>query len=147
MPGLGLAPCGQFALGFGVDEDILGPPEDPIVGATFLDPRTRDYVVNEDGSYQRMPTTRHRVLILLMTQLDSSVRIDAQGPIGLKLPDRIGPAFKQQADQAVRLCLEPLANDIRIESVNTTIRPSGKVDIQVVFIDLTTGNVTQTATA
>ena len=142
MPGLGLAPCGQFAMGFGQDEEIQGPPEDPIVGATFMNPRTRDYVVNEDGSYQRMPTTRHRVLMLLMTKLDSSVRIDNQEPVGLELPEKIGPSFRQQAEQAVRRCLEPMTTDgsIRIDGVSTTIKPSGKVDILVTYIDLTTGN-------
>ncbi len=140
MPGLGLAPCGFFALGFGQDEEIQGPPEDPIVGATFINPRTRDYEVNDDGSYQRMPVTRHRVLMLLQTQLDSSVRVDANEAIGLKLPEKIDQSFKQKAEQAVRRCLEPLAGDIRIDAVNTTVRPTGKVDITVEYIDLTTGN-------
>lgn len=140
MPGLGLAPCGQFALGFGQDEEVQGPPEDPIVGAAFIDPRTRDYRVADDGSYLRMPVTRHRVVNLLMTLRGSAVRVDEQEPVGLKLPDKIGPSFRQQADQAVRLCLEPLANDIRIDAVKTEIRPSGKVDILVEYVDLTTGN-------
>lgn len=140
MPGLGLAPCGQFALGFGQDEEVQGPPEDPIEGATFINPRTRDYEVNADGSFQRMPVTRHRVLMLLMTKLDSSVRVDSSGPVGLELPEKIGPSFRQEADQAVRRCLEPLAGDIRIDAVETVVKPSGKVDILVTYQDLTTGN-------
>lgn len=140
MAGLGLAPCGAFALGFGEDEEILAPPEDAIEGATFINPRTRDYEVKEDGSYLRMPVTRHRVLMLLMTKLDSSIRIDNQGPVGLSLPEKIGPSFRQEADQAVRLCLAPLADDIRIDAVNTVVKPSGKIDVTVSYIDLTTGN-------
>jgi hypothetical protein len=140
MTGFGTAPCGIFAMGFGEDAEIQGPPEQPITGATFINPRTRDYEVNDDGSYQRMPTTRHRVLVLLMTELDSSVRIDGRDPVGLKLPDKIGVSFKQQADQAVRECLAPLADDIRIDSVTTTVLNTGRVEIVVDYTDLTTGN-------
>lgn len=140
MTGFGTAPCGEFAMGFGEDAEIQGPPEDPIVGATFINPRTRDYEVNDDGAYQRMPTTRHRVLMLLMTEFESAVQVDGDEPIGLRLPEKIGPSFKQQADQAVRSCLVPLANDIRIDDVTTNVLNTGRVEIIVSYTDLTTGN-------
>lgn len=140
MPGLGLAPCGFFALGFGQDEEIQGPPEDPIEGATFISPRTRDYVVQDDGSYQRMPVARHRVLVLLMTKLGSAARVDGDAPFGLELPDRIGTSFKQEATQAVRACLEPIGDDIRIDAIDVTVLANGRVEILVAFTDLTTGN-------
>lgn len=140
MPGLGLAPAGFFALGFGQDEEILGPPEDPIVGATFINPRTRDYVAQDDGSYQRMPVMRHRVLMLLMTELGSAVNVDNQEAIGLRLPQKITPSFQQEVDQAVRAALLPIGNEIRIDAVTTIVLPTGKVDITVSYTDLTTGN-------
>ena len=137
MQGFGQVPFGTTPFGFGVPDEAQAPPTTAPEGSNFLNPRTGDYEHDEDGEIQRMPTTRHRVMMLLRTLKESAAY---ERDIGLKLPDKIDQSFKQKTDQAVREALLPVGADAKIEAVITNVGTSGRVDITVVFIDLTTGN-------
>jgi hypothetical protein len=137
MAGLGLFPIGSTPLGSGTPVVASAPPSDIPEQANFLDPVTGDYVVQSDGALQRMPNTRHRVLMCLKTELGSAAH---EPTVGLELPRRMGTTFEQQAKGAVLSALELIGDDIRIDDVIVLRVGTGRADITVAYTDLTTGN-------
>jgi hypothetical protein len=133
--GLGSSSLGGTPFGFGTPVASQAPP-DPQGSAAFIDPTTKDHVVGDDGESLRMPITRQRVLLLLMTELGSS----ADPEKGLRLPDKIDQFYAQTAQQAVRDCLATLGSDIVINRIPVEILPNGRSSITVDYTDLTTGN-------
>jgi phage baseplate assembly protein W len=134
--GLGGFTLGSTPFGAGTPAEAIAPSDDSPELSNFIDPRTGDYVVNEDGSYQRMPITRQRVMMLVSTRLGSAVEQD----IGIKLPEKIDQSFPQRVREAVLEALLPIGEDIRIDSVTTNVIGTGRADITVAYTDLTTGN-------
>lgn len=137
MSGLGLFPVGNTPFGSGTPVIAAAPPSDSPELANYLDPRTSDYVVNDDGSYQRMPLVRHRVLMLLKTELGSAAY---EPDVGLKLPKKMGTSFEQEVRGSILLALSLIGSDIRIDDVIVIRSPMGRADITVAYTDLTTGN-------
>jgi len=137
VAGLGAFQLGSTPFGDGTPVAILAPPDDLPELANFIDPRTGDYVVNEDGSYQRMPLNRQRVMMLVSTKLGSAA---PEPTVGLKLPDKIDQSFPQRVREAVLEALLPIGDDIRIDAVTTNVIGTGRADITIEFTDLTTGN-------
>jgi len=136
MAGLGTTSLGWVALGYGTPVVATAPPPLP-VGSPYLNTTTRDYVVSSDGGLQRMPSLRHRVVMLLSTELGSAAH---EPTIGVRIPDKIDQSFVQRAQQSVRDCLAILAGELRIDSIPVDVYPSGRVAITVNYTDLTTGN-------
>lgn len=137
MSGLGLFAIGGTPFGAGTPVTALAPPSDSPELANYIDPRTSDYVVNDDGSYQRMPLTRHRVLMLVKTVRGSAAY---EPDVGLTLPEKMGVSFEQQVRGNVILALDPIGDDIRIDDVIVVRIPMGRADITIAYTDLTTGN-------
>lgn len=137
MSGLGLFSAGLTPFGSGTPVLATPPPSDLPELANYLDVRTSDYVVEDDGSYQRMPLTRHRVLMLLKTELGSAAYLP---DVGLTLPKKMGVSFEQQAKGNVLQALSLIGADIRIDDVTTVRTAMGRADITVAYTDLTTGN-------
>lgn len=136
MIGLGGFPIGSTPFGAGTPAEATAPSDDSPELANFIDPRTGDYVVQADGSYQRMPITRQRVMMLVSTRLGSAVEQD----VGIRLPDKIDPSFPQRVREAVLEALLPIGDDIRVDSVTTVVIGTGRADITIAYTDLTTGN-------
>lgn len=140
MAGLGLIPLGITPFGFGTPDGTQAPPDTRPTGSRYLNFRTKDYEVADNGELRRMPPTRHHVLMALGTTEGSSTVL---GELGLKLPERIDRRYNQLAEQAIRKALRPLVQrqEIRIlfVRVNRTDNP-GRVDHQVGYQDLTTLN-------
>lgn len=137
MIGLGVSLMGSAPFGAGTPDEATAPPADIPERANFIDPRTGDYVVQDDGSYQRMPVVRQQVLLLLKTERDSAA---AAPDIGLDLPRRMDQSFEQRARGSVLMALEPIGNDVRIDAVPVERIGTGRADITVEYTDLTTGN-------
>lgn len=135
MIGIGTVAIGSTPFGFGTPVVAQAPSESQ-GNAAFIDPRTKDYVVGDDGEVKRMPITRQRVLLLLLTELGSS----ADPEKGLRLPDKIDQTYVQQCQQAVRDALVPMGGDIVIDAIPVEVLPNGRTFITVEFTDLTTGN-------
>jgi len=105
-------------------------------GSRYIDPRSRAYVINDDGRIKGMPNLRHLVLHTLMTELGSS----AQPGLGLKPASGvIGRDIEFRRDSDVRNALADLVNRGLIEVVSVTVdRTSRPVLTLVRFRDLTT---------
>jgi hypothetical protein len=136
MAGFGTAPIGTSPFGIGTPVSADPPPSTSAEQGSFLDYRTRDYELDEEGEFKRMPITRQRVLMLLSTELDSATALPG---VGVSLPKRIDKRFPQIAEQNIRLALAPIGDDIRIDAV-TPRTQGGRADILVAYTDLTTGN-------
>ena len=137
MAGLGLFPVGSTPFGAGTPVEATAPPTAIPELANFLDPRTGDYVVQADGSYQRMPVVRHRVLMLVKTELGSAA---PEPDIGLRLPQKMDQSFEQRARQAVTRALAPISSeDMHIDGIPVERSGMGRADITIEFTDLTTG--------
>ena len=140
MAGLGMTSMGAAPFGVGTPAEAVAPPTSLPIANRFINWQTKDYEVGSDGELKRMPTVRHRVLVILSTTLGSSSVLPQ---LGLKLPDRIDKTYAQLADKAIRLALQPMvtAKELKIQAVRVTRNQViGRVDHIVIFTDLTTGN-------
>jgi hypothetical protein len=138
--GLGLFSLGATPFGFGTPVVAQAPPTTLPNANRFINFRTKDYERGPDGELRRMPSTRHRVLVILSTTLGSATVLPG---LGTKLPERIDQRYPQLAEQAIRLALRPMvaANELKILFVRVVRSPvSGRVDHTVGFVDMTTGN-------
>jgi phage baseplate assembly protein W len=140
MAGLGMTAGGISPFGVGAPDGAFAPPDTRPTASRFVNWRTKDYEVAENGEVKRMPTVRHRVLMALgMTKGSSSVLPED----GLQLPDRIDNRYAQLAEQRIRAALSSLvkAKELRINFVRITrTEITGRVDHLVSYTDLTTGN-------
>lgn len=137
MIGLGGFSAGTLAAGAGSPDAATVPPADAPELANYLNPTTGDYVLQEDGSNQRMPLQRHRVLMLVKTKRGSAAPLP---DVGLALPVKMDQSFEQRTRGNVVMALEPIGDDIRIDAVPVERTGMGRADITVAFTDLTTGN-------
>jgi hypothetical protein len=137
MAGFGTAPIGTSPFGIGTPISADPPPSTSAEQGSFINFRTRDYELDDEGEFKRMPITRQRVLMLLSTELGSATAVPG---VGLRLPRKIDKRFPQVAQQSVRDALAPIGADIRIDAVTPRTFPGGRADILVAYTDLTTGN-------
>lgn len=125
---------------FGTGAPATGAPlpTRPVAGARFIDPITKDYVYEADGSYQRMPTTRQRVLLAVTTVFQSSSVL----PDGIKMPRRMGSSWEQKAKVEVERVLRPIIRDgsMKLHGVIVErVTPIGRSRITIAYTDLATG--------
>jgi hypothetical protein len=137
MAGLGAFPIGSTPFGSGTPVEATAPPVGTPNLANYVEPRTADYVVADDGSMQRMPIVRHQALMLLSTKRGSAAH---EPGVGLELPAKIDQSFKQRAREAVLLALAPIGRDMRVDDVIVKLTGTGRADITIAYTDLTTGN-------
>ncbi len=147
MAGLGTSPIGiSTPFGTGTPTEANAPPETAPQAARFFDPLTRDYVLDTgDGSYQRMPQLRQRVLLaILETKGSSSVRPND----GVILPSLIDASFERRSRSSITQALNFLvvSGELRIDGITFEYPNTGGVRITVEYTDLTTGT-RDTATA
>ena len=132
---------GRIPLGFGTGDDAPVPPGGEW-GSRYIDPRTRDYAVDQStGQFQQMPAVRQRFLLRLTTLYGSS---SVRPTDGVKLPRKFDEASRRNVDDAVRLAMRhetDIEKVARIDSVTLARNPDnhGLADIVVSFVDLTTG--------
>lgn len=140
MAGLGLTPLGVTPFGLGTPDGTQAPPDTKPAGVRYINYLTKDYERADNGELKRMPPMRQRVLLVLSTTLGSSTILPG---LGLRLPERIDKRYPQLAEQAIRSALKPMvqSRELRVDfvRVNRTNNP-GRVDHQVGYTDLTTGN-------
>lgn len=147
MSGLGTSPIGfSTPFGVGVATTVDPPPTTAPQMARYFDPVLRDYVlVADDGSYQRMPALRQRVLMaILETKGSSTVRPDD----GVSIPQKIDASYERRVKSTVTAALAFLVNEgsLRIDSIRIEYPRPGANTITVEYTDLKTG-LPDTATA
>lgn len=140
MAGLGNTALGITPFGTGTPEGTDGPPDTKPTATRYINFRTRDYEVADNGEIKRMPAIRHRVLMALSTTKGSS---SVLSEFGVRFPGKIDNRYAQKAEQAIRLALSPMvrARDLRINFVRVERSAiTGRVDHLVSYTDLTSLN-------
>lgn len=132
-------------LGVGLPDAVAAPPELPPQAARFIDPATRDYVVAPDGSYQRMPELRQRVLLIVMETLGSS---SVRPSDGVRSPDRIDASFDRRTKSSLNAALSFLVDEgaMRIDDITIDRPRPGTIETMISYTDLKTG-IRDTVTA
>lgn len=126
--------------GVGTPDEAQAPPTSAPDASRYLNNRTKDYETGGDGELRRMPSLRHRVLMIASATLGSSTVLPG---LGVKLPDRIDGRYQQLANQAFRAAFKPLTDskEMRIRFIRVTRSPvAGRVNHIIAYDDLTTGN-------
>lgn len=119
------------------------PPVPSDLTALYIDPRTRDHVLQGDGELARMPTVRQQMLVALMTVVES---MSTDLRFGIDLPETIDETFPRRMRNAVELACQHITRPkrARVTSVETDIDSvPGRAIPTVSFIDLTTGQPDQ----
>lgn len=112
--------------GLGTPATIAEPP-DPPDRARYVSPIDRDYLLDADGNYERMPETRQRVLLALMSDRN--------------LPRKIDQTALTQIRQSVANALAFLVREgtIRIDGVTIESDKTGRLIPTVQYEDLRSG--------
>lgn len=157
MSGAGLQPAGTSSAGIGAP--LAGNPQSGVVfqgqdsasnGSRYIDPHTRDYVINSDGRIAGTPNVPHLVQFAITTERNSS----AVRSIGQELRklDRITPNFEKRVLSVLTDALQPLIDARLVEVVgfasfksSSTDKgvSSGRVYGRLLWRDLTTGGEPQ----
>jgi len=121
MSGAGLQKAGRTTAGYGTSPDATtfggGFLRDEITGETLgarlIDPRSRTFVLDENGRILGMSTVRHAVLIAVHTVQNSS----AVRGLGNRLSSiqRIGPNIERQVFSILSEALRPLVQAGMVE--------------------------------
>lgn len=138
MAGFANSPFAITPFGTGTPVVAQAPPENAPDGARYLNPASRDYEQGDDGEYLRMPSTRQRVLLAVMTELGS---MSVAPNDGLRLPKKMNEHFERKAAIEVRRVLQPMIREgaLRLDAVTTVERVStGRARIRIDFTDLAT---------
>ncbi len=139
--GLGTTPLGPTTpAGFAVAPELVAPPADYPTASRYLDPVSKDWVPDDTNGneWQRMPTTRQRVVLALSTVRGSNAALFA---FGFTVPRRMDSSFEQRVAVAVRAALAHLIvteKRIRLDSVAVQ-RTAQRATITVSYTDLETG--------
>lgn len=133
------SPFAVYPFAAAAPASMTPPPQVPTLTALYIDPRSRDHVVQGDGETARMPTVRQQVLIALMTIFGS---MSTQQKFGIVLPKKIDENFQRRMRFAVEQACRHLtiSKRAKITSVDTdTTNAMGRAITTISFIDLTTG--------
>ena len=153
MSGAGIQPAGTSSAGFGSSEQ--GNPQDGVPfrslqtgqsnGSRYIDQRTRDFVMDDNGRLIGMPNVSHLVQMAITTERNSSAVRTLGHELG-KL-DRITPNFEKKVLQVLTSALQPLIDAKLVEVVgfasfdSSSTNPglaSGRVYGRLLWRDLTT---------
>jgi len=146
LSGLGDSPIGfSTPFGVGAPDEVAAPPTTPPQAARFVDPISRDYVLAADGSYERMPELRQRVL-LAVSETKGSSTVSPDG--GVEATALIDASFERRRKGAISNALAFLVNEgaMRIDDIAIDYPRPGHVQTTVAYTDLKTG-IRDTATA
>lgn len=135
MSGFGTAPFGLAFFGYGSPDSVAAPPvNNP--AALYISPDTNDIVLNDDGSFLDMPSTRQRVYLALKSNLGTIAGYEAFGSDLFKL-GKVDSSFTVRAKSSVRKALDHLVQDnsLTLTSVDVSA-DGGRVNIIVSYFDL-----------
>jgi hypothetical protein len=144
--GAGLAPAGLSPAGFGTpatgDAVATGTPlrttQGTSGGGRYIDPQTRDYVVDAEGRLVGIGGVQQRVQLALTTTAGSSILTT----LGLAAwPDTITDAIEAQIGDAVRTALGKLiaSGEVTVAGIEVLRPKASAISVRVRWIDTSTG--------
>lgn len=137
MAGFG-SPFAITPFGEGSPASQVAPPTKPAERAAYIDPMTRDYVLDSEGERARMPVVRQQMLLAIMTLLgSSSVARDR----GIRPPRKITEDVDRQMRNAVTDATRSItdAGRARIKNIAVVVLGTGRVQTTISYDDLTLG--------
>lgn len=143
MAGFGVYPAGLAP--FGLNTPIpVNAPATGAAGSRFINPATKDYQQDPTtGQLAQMPAVRQRVLLALLTLVNSS---SVNPAFGVRLPRKMGTFFESEMRLAIRAALKQLTDVekiVRIDGISVERGTGGRSRTTVSYTDLTTGQPDQ----
>lgn len=134
--GFGNSSFGSVPFGFG-DPDSYETPTNNLFEARYIDPITKDYVYNSDGSMQNMPRNRQRVTMSLLTTQTSSTTLPESFGNSVPFIQKIDDKIDSEVETRVRSALQQLIDDGSITLENVTVEEDslGRITYTVNYID------------
>ena len=96
------------------------------------------------NQFAQMPGTRQRVLLAVMTELESS----GMAGFGIKRPPRMGPTFEAEMRAAVQSALRHMTQverSLRLDAVLVERGRGGRARTTILYKDLVTGSTDSVA--
>lgn len=122
MNGAGLSPAGTTPAGKRFPfTGSAAPLPGTTTGVRFVDPLTKDYARNADGTFVAISPLLQRVVWSVCTKLGSSSEVPSGG---IDLPDTIGEDFVPLMRSRVQEALAPLGSDIDLISIDVDVSAS-----------------------
>lgn len=132
-------------LGMHEPETATAPPDGPS-GSPWINPRTKDYEQDPDTrQLKQMPELRQRVYLKLGTRKGSML---SDPSFGIELPRKIGTTFESElrASIATAFTQETTIDKVmRIQGITIKQTQTGRVNIVLAYVDLTTGEPDEVA--
>jgi phage baseplate assembly protein W len=123
--------------GPGTPLPATAPPEFPAERAAYMDPRTRDYVLDSESELSRMPVVRQQILLALTTKRGSST---VDPGFGIELPKKIDENIATTMRNAVERATAHITSAGRASITDVTVeRHMLGVRTIVSYNDLTLG--------
>ncbi len=141
MSGAFDSPLGSTPFGAGTPLPAGAPPTGLSTFVRFIDGVTGDFQQDAaTGHLAQMPLVRQRVFLALVTRLGSSSVLPG---FGLKRPTKIDNSIVRTMQAAARVALYQLTDVekvVRIDDLIVEQVTSGRVQLTVLYTDLSTGN-------
>jgi len=137
MSGFASSPFATTPYGTGTPAVAVAPPSERAKGARYLNPSTRDYELDDEGEYRRMPSVRQQILLAVSTTLGSSAVERGQG---IRLPGKITPNLEREVSAFVTQATQHITSAGRatVDDVTAEVLQTGRIEITVAYTDLTT---------
>lgn len=139
MPSSG-SPLGSTPFGSGTPSPAAAPPSQLSQFSRYLNPGSGDFEVDPDtGQLKQMPAVRQRFLLLARTVRGSAA---AMPEFGIRMPAKIDGAFAHRMRASVRDAARQMTDIEKIATVDDVLveqLSSGRVQVTIVYTDLTTG--------
>ena len=110
--GIGACPAGSASAGIGITIPADKQPKN-VFEARYLNPTTKDFSYNSDGTLQTMPNVRQRVMLCLLTTKNSSTADYNFGNEASKIKT-IDNYFEDKLKQKIKSALYQLTNIERV---------------------------------
>jgi hypothetical protein len=103
----------------------------------YIDPGSGDFMIDDSvGQFASMPSLRQRVLLVMNTELGSALAVP---DLGIPRPKKIDETYIATTRAAVRRAfyrMTDVERIMRIESIDIERRSSGRVQVTLVYRDL-----------
>lgn len=138
MAGFGDSGFAITPFGSGTPLALVAPPTKPPEHAAFIDPVTRDYVLDIEGAAARMPEVRQQ-MVLAVTTLIGSSSVEPQR--GIRQPEKIDENIDRAMLEAVTAATAHVirAKRATLDAVTTEVVSMGRLRTTISYTDLISG--------
>lgn len=138
MAGFGNSAFSVTPFGSGTPATLVAPPTKPPERAAYIDPVTRDYVLDNEGEASRMPEVRQQVVLAVMTIVGSS---STEPRRGIRSPRKIDENIERSMRASVVAATQHIVSAGRatVDDVRSTEVSMGRLRTIISYTDLVAG--------